>query len=57
MFKNKMSKQVVATTIIMNAIIVIITSDTIITTTTISTIPSRNILTFLSHCYYSKQLN
>jgi hypothetical protein len=57
MFKNKMSKQVVATTIIMNAIIVIITSDTIITTTTISTIPSRNILTFLSHCYYSKPLN
>jgi len=49
-----MSKQAIATTIIMNTITIIITSDIIITITTISTIPSRNILIFLSYCYYLK---
>lgn len=43
-----MSKQAIATTIIMNTITIIITSAIIIT------IPSRNILIFLSYCYYLK---
>lgn len=54
MFKNRMSKQVITTTIIMNTIIIIITSAPMITTTNISTCPSRNIITFISHCYGSK---